>query len=312
MAGFCCAEKLISAERERDELRAVNADQASHIKELEAELARKDSTLVFSDRVSNERAAENERLVSKLGYFEKEKIDSIGKLLLQLSGAGWAKGLTVKRSEKDIMDVLREVQGFDPYSDTRMTVEYDKLFTRQGLVSGSESDMCNTSSTLFLRLHAWWAISNLVTLPSYYRSGTFMHFRKTRARASLLSDWYYAFLRVFCDWSHIVITLIFYYSLYLLDSVDRSFRTSTNNLFGKETLYYVPISTAYFASFPEASVLLKGSSSSLLRLVFYSHTVWDIAFHSGLSKVLRRPASIDTDRYRVTMALPEKGGVSAK
>ncbi|GJT61428.1 hypothetical protein Tco_1004961 [Tanacetum coccineum] len=44
--------------------------------------------------------------------------------------AGWAKGLTVKRSEKDIMDVVREVQGFDPYSDTRMTVEYDKRFTK--------------------------------------------------------------------------------------------------------------------------------------------------------------------------------------
>ncbi|GJS41511.1 hypothetical protein Tco_0566554 [Tanacetum coccineum] len=44
-----CAEKLINAERERDELRAVNADQASHIKELEAELARKDSALVFSE-----------------------------------------------------------------------------------------------------------------------------------------------------------------------------------------------------------------------------------------------------------------------
>ncbi|GJQ90605.1 hypothetical protein Tco_0001744 [Tanacetum coccineum] len=146
-----CAEKLINAERERDELRAVNADQASHIKELEAELARKDSALVFSDRVSNERAVENERLVSKLGYLEKEKIDSIGKLLPTVVRrllnsheykeslsipfnlaiqAGWAKGLAVKRSEGDLMDVLREVQGFDPHSDTRMTVEYDKLFTK--------------------------------------------------------------------------------------------------------------------------------------------------------------------------------------
>ncbi|GJU39559.1 hypothetical protein Tco_1192516 [Tanacetum coccineum] len=146
-----CAEKLISAERERDELRAVNADQASHIKELEAELARKDSALVFSDRVSNERAVENERLVSKLGYLEKEKTDSIGKLLPTVVRrllnsheykeslsipfnlaiqAGWAKGLAVKRSEEDLMDVLREVQGFDPHSDTRMAVEYDKLFTK--------------------------------------------------------------------------------------------------------------------------------------------------------------------------------------
>ncbi|GJZ74781.1 hypothetical protein Tco_0639246 [Tanacetum coccineum] len=98
-----CAEKLTTAERERDELRAVNVDQ-------------------------------NEKLVSRLGYFEKEKIDSIGKLLPTVVKrllnsheykeslsipfnlaiqAGWAKGLAVKRSEKDLMDVLREVNGFD-------------------------------------------------------------------------------------------------------------------------------------------------------------------------------------------------------
>ncbi|GJS83778.1 hypothetical protein Tco_0750319 [Tanacetum coccineum] len=105
-------------------------------------LARKDSALVFSDRISNERAAENERLVSQLGFLEKEKIDSIGKLLPTVVRrllnsheykeslsvpfnlaiqAGWAKGLAMKRSEEDLMDVLREVQGFDPHSDTRMT-----------------------------------------------------------------------------------------------------------------------------------------------------------------------------------------------
>ncbi|GKF96126.1 hypothetical protein Tco_0288861, partial [Tanacetum coccineum] len=130
---------------------AVNADQASHIKELKAELARKDSTLVFSDRISNERAAENERLVSQLGFLGKEKIDSIGKLLPTVVKrllnsheykeslsvlfnlavqAGWAKGLAMKQSEEDHMEVLREVQDFDPHSDTRMIVEYDKLFTK--------------------------------------------------------------------------------------------------------------------------------------------------------------------------------------
>ncbi|GKA35826.1 hypothetical protein Tco_0722317 [Tanacetum coccineum] len=122
-----CAEKLINAKRERDKLRDVNADQASHIKELEAKLARKDSALVFSDRVSNERAVENERLVSKLGHEYKESLSIPFNLAIQ---AGWAKGLAVKWSEEDLMDVLREVQGFDPHSDTRMTVEYDKLFTK--------------------------------------------------------------------------------------------------------------------------------------------------------------------------------------
>ncbi|GJW27425.1 hypothetical protein Tco_0044300 [Tanacetum coccineum] len=92
-----CAEKLINAEQERDELRAVGLLRM--------------------------------RVESRLGYFEKEKIDSIGKLLPTVVKrllnsheykeslsilfnlaiqAGWAKGLAVKRSEKDLMDVLRE------------------------------------------------------------------------------------------------------------------------------------------------------------------------------------------------------------
>ncbi|GJR58192.1 hypothetical protein Tco_1500354 [Tanacetum coccineum] len=80
-----CAEKLINAERERDELRVVNIDQDSQIKELEAELARKDSALVFSDRVSNERAVENESLVLNR-TLKKEKIDSIEALPTVVGG----------------------------------------------------------------------------------------------------------------------------------------------------------------------------------------------------------------------------------
>ncbi|GJX70525.1 hypothetical protein Tco_0307696 [Tanacetum coccineum] len=67
------------------------------------------------------RAVENERLVSKLGYLEKEKTDSIGKLLPTVF-----RGLLNSHEYKKSL----EVQGFDPHSDTRMTVEYDKLFTK--------------------------------------------------------------------------------------------------------------------------------------------------------------------------------------
>ncbi|GJU19832.1 hypothetical protein Tco_1153174 [Tanacetum coccineum] len=110
-----CAEKLVNAERERDELRAVNADQVSQIKELEAELARKDSALVFSDRVSNERAVEIEKLVSKPGCrrlliaWYKESLSIPFNLAIQ---AGWAKGLAMKRSEKDLMDVFGHLSSF--------------------------------------------------------------------------------------------------------------------------------------------------------------------------------------------------------
>ncbi|GJU54527.1 hypothetical protein Tco_1228241 [Tanacetum coccineum] len=214
-AHLALKERYISKSEEK--MRVFSEKLSRCFERMEVHLARKDSALVFSDRVSNERAVENERLVSKLGYLEKEKTDSIGKLLptvvrrllnsheykesLYKDGrrgaledvsapppktfptkvnhppssdsklgylekektdsigkllptvvrrllnsreykeslsipfnlaiqAGWAKGLAVKRSEEDLMDVLREVQGFDPYSDTRMAVEYDKLFTK--------------------------------------------------------------------------------------------------------------------------------------------------------------------------------------
>ncbi|GJZ19361.1 hypothetical protein Tco_0555951 [Tanacetum coccineum] len=120
-----CAEKLVNAERERDELRAVNADQASHIKELEAELARKDSACQKTDSIGKLLPTVVRRLLNSHEY--KESLSIPFNLAIQ---AGWAKGLAVKRSEEDLMDVLREVQGFDPHSDTRMAVEYDKLFTK--------------------------------------------------------------------------------------------------------------------------------------------------------------------------------------
>ncbi|GJR09835.1 hypothetical protein Tco_0792487 [Tanacetum coccineum] len=99
-----------------------NDKQPSHIKELEAELARKDSALVFSDRLL---PTVVRRLLNSHEY--KESLSIPFNLAIQ---AGWVKGLVVKRSEEDLMDVLREVQGFDPHSDTRMAVEYDKLFTK--------------------------------------------------------------------------------------------------------------------------------------------------------------------------------------
>nr|GEU68876.1 hypothetical protein [Tanacetum cinerariifolium] len=64
----------------------VQKDQALQIKELEAELAKKDSPLVYAERISAERAEENEKLITQLGRTEMERFDCVCKLLPTVVG----------------------------------------------------------------------------------------------------------------------------------------------------------------------------------------------------------------------------------
>ncbi|GJU05008.1 hypothetical protein Tco_1121438 [Tanacetum coccineum] len=76
-----CAEKLRVVEDQNSKLYRVNKDQALRIKELEDELARKDSSLVYAERISVERAQEKEKLVTELGRTKMENFYCIHKLL---------------------------------------------------------------------------------------------------------------------------------------------------------------------------------------------------------------------------------------
>nr|GEV93552.1 hypothetical protein [Tanacetum cinerariifolium] len=107
--------KLVQA----SELSQVNKDQALRIKELEGELAKKDSTLVYAERISAERAQEKEKLVTQLSRTKMEKFDCIRKLLP-----------TVERSEEDLTELMSEIENFDAYADKKMYVEYDKMFEK--------------------------------------------------------------------------------------------------------------------------------------------------------------------------------------
>nr|GEX37139.1 hypothetical protein [Tanacetum cinerariifolium] len=136
----------------KNELSRINRDQALRIRELEAELAKKDSALVYAERISAEGAIEKEKLVTQLSRSEIEKFDCIRKLiptvvsrLLQsheykqsLSEpfnmaihAWWSKGLVYEHFEKDIMAALHRVENFDPYSDNKLYPIYDKLFEKE-------------------------------------------------------------------------------------------------------------------------------------------------------------------------------------
>nr|GEV03957.1 hypothetical protein [Tanacetum cinerariifolium] len=147
-----CAGKLKGLENHNRELSQANKDQALRIKELEDTLAKKDSALVYAERINFERAQEKEKLVSQLGRVEMENFDCIRKLLPTVVGrllqsheykqslfepfnlaiqAGWGKGLAEERSNKDLLKLMGRMEGFDAYADMKIKVEYEKLFEKR-------------------------------------------------------------------------------------------------------------------------------------------------------------------------------------
>ncbi|GJW44188.1 hypothetical protein Tco_0072987 [Tanacetum coccineum] len=164
-----CSEGLAVVQTERDSLMATNAEQTLRIKELEeklksvdevhssamknleSQLAQKDSALVYAERVSGERLSENEKLRAQLVFAQKEKTDAIRKLLPTVVGrllqsheykqslsvpfnyalqTGWGQGLAEERSEEELRKIMMRMNGFDPYSDKKMSAEYERLFSK--------------------------------------------------------------------------------------------------------------------------------------------------------------------------------------
>ncbi|GKF08420.1 hypothetical protein Tco_0042644, partial [Tanacetum coccineum] len=81
------------------------------------------SALVYAERISGERLSENEGLRAQLAFAQKEKTDAIRKLLPTV-------GLAEGRSEKELHKIMMRMNGFDPYSDKKMTAEYNRLFSK--------------------------------------------------------------------------------------------------------------------------------------------------------------------------------------
>ncbi|GKB98810.1 hypothetical protein Tco_0984947 [Tanacetum coccineum] len=147
-----CPNRIRLLEDQNNELSQMNNEQSLRIKELEDILAKKDSALVYAERINVERAQEKEKLVTQLGKTEMEKFDCVRKLLLTVVEcllqsyeykqslskpfnlaiqAGWGKRLAEERSEEDLLELMGRMEGFDPYADKKMNVEYDKLFEKR-------------------------------------------------------------------------------------------------------------------------------------------------------------------------------------
>nr|GEV69597.1 hypothetical protein [Tanacetum cinerariifolium] len=118
------AGQLEGLENCNRELSQANRDQVLRIKELEAVLAQKDSVLVYAERINVKQAQEKERLVSQVGRVEMEKFDYIRKLLPTMV-------LPMRDPRRIFLELMGRMEGFDVHADTKMRVEYDKLFERR-------------------------------------------------------------------------------------------------------------------------------------------------------------------------------------
>ncbi|GJU47840.1 hypothetical protein Tco_1217395, partial [Tanacetum coccineum] len=127
-----------------------SAAHSSAVKDLESQLAQKDFALVYAERVSGERLS-NEGLKAQLAFAKKEKtklfrelLPTVVKRLLQSHEykqslsvpfnfafqTRWGQGLAEGRSEKELHQIMMRMNGFDPYSDKKMTAEYERLFSK--------------------------------------------------------------------------------------------------------------------------------------------------------------------------------------
>ncbi|GKA85152.1 hypothetical protein Tco_0806806 [Tanacetum coccineum] len=187
-----CSENLAIAQAERDSLMATSAEQALRIKELEqqlksadeahssvvkdleGQLAQKDSALVYAERVSSDRLSENEELRTQLAFAKREKIDAVKKLLPTVVGrllqsheykqslsvpfnyalqTGWGQGLAEARSEEELSELMMRMNGFDAYSDKKMNAEYERLFSKTYSYVDRISHLSEKSVQDLLKLH---------------------------------------------------------------------------------------------------------------------------------------------------------------
>ncbi|GJT68367.1 hypothetical protein Tco_1019847 [Tanacetum coccineum] len=132
------AEQALRIKELEQKLKSVDEVHSSAVKDLESQLAQKDSALVYAERISGERLSENEGLRAQLAFAQKEKTDAIRKLLptvverlLQSHEykqslsvpfnfalqTGWGQGLAKGRSEKELHKIMIRMKNVKPVQD---------------------------------------------------------------------------------------------------------------------------------------------------------------------------------------------------
>ncbi|GJV44053.1 hypothetical protein Tco_1428589 [Tanacetum coccineum] len=138
-----CSEGLAVVQTERDSLMATNAEQALRIKELEQKLKSVDEVHSSAVKDLESQLAQKDSALEKTGAIRK-LLPTVVERLLQSHEykqslfvpfnyalqTEWGQGLAEERSEKELQRIMMRMNGFDPYSDKKMSVEYKRLFSK--------------------------------------------------------------------------------------------------------------------------------------------------------------------------------------
>ncbi|GJX55619.1 hypothetical protein Tco_0285516 [Tanacetum coccineum] len=137
-----CSEGLAVVRAEKNSLMATNAEQALRIKELEQQLKSK------TDAIRELLPTVVEHLLQSHEY--KQSLSVPFNFALQI---GWGQGLAEKRSEEELHKIMMRMNGFDPYSDKKMTAEYKRLFSKTYPYVGRISRLSKKPVQDLLKLH---------------------------------------------------------------------------------------------------------------------------------------------------------------
>ncbi|GKC41482.1 hypothetical protein Tco_1059204, partial [Tanacetum coccineum] len=118
-----CSEHLAVVQAEKDGLMATNAEQDLRIKELEQQLKGADEAHSSVVRNLEDQIAQKD---SALVYAER----SLSVPFNYALQTGWGQGLAEARSEEELREIMMRMNGFDAYSDKKMNVEYERLFSK--------------------------------------------------------------------------------------------------------------------------------------------------------------------------------------
>ncbi|GKA73664.1 hypothetical protein Tco_0779966 [Tanacetum coccineum] len=114
-------EKLAAVEKEMDDLLDKNREREERIKQLEADLASKTSSLTEAEGAASTLKGDLERLTYK------KSLSDVFNLAIV---AGWSEGVKAACSEEDAEAILATATDYDPECKTTFMSAFDSLFTK--------------------------------------------------------------------------------------------------------------------------------------------------------------------------------------
>ncbi|GJV43182.1 hypothetical protein Tco_1427718 [Tanacetum coccineum] len=121
-------EKLAVVDKERDDLLDKDREREERIRQLEADLASKTSSLIEAEGAVNTLKGDLECLTRLLSSDEYKK--SLSDVFNLAIAAGWSEGVKAAYSEEEVKAFLATAADYNPACKTTFMSEFDSLFNK--------------------------------------------------------------------------------------------------------------------------------------------------------------------------------------